>query len=451
MAAVTDCLAIFVATFLSNYIFNYIVYGRTGVSAENLTLGFFAAILFLLFNVIRYAYSMSNYLDISGHAQRTFVQWNAAFIAAAAFGFMMKALEDSSRGTFLLLYFLGLFALYSGRAAMVHVVRSQALRGGILSAQVAVVGFKQDIARFLSQRDPNREAIDVVAVHVLPEVEGDLDAALADTIASARTAMPDDIYIVVPWSRTEVIDKCISAFMELPASIHLNIDPDSVVNRLANAQIGTNGSLSSLSLRSHSMRSAGELMKRLTDIVFSATALLFLSPLFLAVAAAIKLEDGGPVLFRQRRRGFNKVEFRIFKFRTMKTMEDGRFIRQAEEGDPRITGIGAFLRRTNIDELPQLVNVFRGEMSLVGPRPHALAHDDLFEREVSMYARRHNVKPGITGWAQVNGLRGRADTPAKIANRIRFDLHYIDNWSFALDLWIIFLTIFSRRAYNNAG
>jgi hypothetical protein len=276
LAALMDFLVICGAAFLSNYIFNYIVHSRSELSTQNLSLGFFAAILFVAFNIIRYAYSMSNYLDIAGHAQRIFVHWNTAFIAATAFGFMLKALEESSRGTFVVLYFIGLFALYTGRAAMVHIARSQARNGGILSARIAVVGFEPDVRKFMSLRDPKREAINVVAVLMLPGNDTEFKSALADTIAVARNRMPDEVYIVVPWSRTEVIDKCISAFMELPVPIHLNVDPDSVINRLANAQLGTNGVLSSLSLRSHSMRSAGPLRKPRPACVNIRTDLAFL-------------------------------------------------------------------------------------------------------------------------------------------------------------------------------
>lgn len=156
------------------------------------------------------------------------------------------------------------------------------------------------------------------------------------------------------------------------------------------------------------------------------------------------------MFFRQRRYGFNQESFRIFKFRTMTTLEDGRVITQAQTGDPRITRIGRYLRRYNIDELPQLLNVLKGEMSLVGPRPHAMAHDQLFERSIGLYARRHNVRPGITGWAQVHGLRGAISTPEAIEQRIAHDLYYIDNWSIWLDIWIIVATIVSPRAYRNA-
>ena len=191
--------------------------------------------------------------------------------------------------------------------------------------------------------------------------------------------------------------------------------------------------------------------KRAFDAAAAATALLLLAPFFALVALAIKLDSRGPVFFMQRRYGFNQRPFRIRKFRTMLTMDDGDVVRQASANDPRITRVGRFLRRWNLDELPQLVNVIRGEMSLVGPRPHALAHDREFERRIALYARRHNVKPGITGWAQVNGFRGETDTDDKMRARVEHDLHYIDNWSMGLDLVILAKTVLSPKAYRNAG
>jgi lipopolysaccharide/colanic/teichoic acid biosynthesis glycosyltransferase len=168
------------------------------------------------------------------------------------------------------------------------------------------------------------------------------------------------------------------------------------------------------------------------------------------VAALIRLDSPGPVLFRQRRYGFNQQAFRIFKFRTMTATDDGAVIVQARRDDPRVTRIGRILRRYNLDELPQLLNVLAGQMSLVGPRPHALAHDREFERKIALYARRHNVKPGITGWAQVHGLRGETDTDDKMAKRVAYDHWYIDNWSIWLDIAILLRTVLSRKAFMNA-
>jgi exopolysaccharide biosynthesis polyprenyl glycosylphosphotransferase len=190
--------------------------------------------------------------------------------------------------------------------------------------------------------------------------------------------------------------------------------------------------------------------KRVFDLVFASLALIALTPLLVAVAILIKLDSPGPIFFVQRRYGFNQQPFRIIKFRTMGVSEDGAIVTQTTRDDPRLTRIGRWLRRWNIDEIPQLFNVLTGDMSLVGPRPHALSHDHDYERRISLYARRHNVKPGITGWAQINGYRGEIDSDDKIRKRVEYDLFYIDNWSLWLDLKIIARTLLSPEAYRNA-
>jgi putative colanic acid biosysnthesis UDP-glucose lipid carrier transferase len=191
-------------------------------------------------------------------------------------------------------------------------------------------------------------------------------------------------------------------------------------------------------------------VKRTLDVVGSMTAILFLSPLILLAAIAIKLDNGGPIIFQQRRTGFNAKEFVIFKFRTMTVLEDGPAITQACRGDLRATRVGKFLRRSSIDELPQLLNVLKGDMSLVGPRPHAVAHDREYKVHVADYGFRHHIKPGITGWAQVNGLRGETRSLEKMTERVQLDLWYINNWSLGFDINILMRTCFEvlrDRAY----
>ncbi|HEX3497025.1 MAG TPA: exopolysaccharide biosynthesis polyprenyl glycosylphosphotransferase [Methylocella sp.] len=191
-------------------------------------------------------------------------------------------------------------------------------------------------------------------------------------------------------------------------------------------------------------------VKRTLDVVGSMTALLLLWPLCLIAAIAIKLDSGGPIIFRQRRIGFNAKEFVIFKFRTMSVIEDGPAIIQACRDDPRATFVGKFLRRSSIDELPQLLNVLKGEMSLVGPRPHAVAHDKEYMVHIADYGLRHHVKPGITGWAQVNGLRGETRLLEEMNERVKLDLGYINNWSLGFDIKILMRTcleVLRDRAY----
>ncbi len=194
--------------------------------------------------------------------------------------------------------------------------------------------------------------------------------------------------------------------------------------------------------------------KRVVDVLVAAPALVFLSPLLVAIAVAIRLEDGGPVFFLQRRNGQDRRIFRIVKFRSMRTMDDGATIKQAVPGDSRITRVGSFIRKSSLDELPQLFNVLVGDMSIVGPRPHALAHDDLFAARVSDYNLRFRCKPGITGLAQIKGERGLIQSDDDVARRLHFDLEYQNRWSVFFDLWVIGVTplilvahLFRKRAF----
>jgi lipopolysaccharide/colanic/teichoic acid biosynthesis glycosyltransferase len=191
-------------------------------------------------------------------------------------------------------------------------------------------------------------------------------------------------------------------------------------------------------------------VKRAEDLVLGVLFTLMCALPMLFIAAAIKLTSKGPVLFKQPRHGEGGVEFNVLKFRSMSVMERGASVVQAQRNDPRITKVGAFLRRTSLDELPQFLNVIAGSMSLVGPRPHALAHNELYRTKILEYMRRHKVKPGITGWAQVNGFRGETDTLDKMVARVEHDLVYIREWSLWFDLKIIFLTIFGRKVRQNA-
>ena len=195
---------------------------------------------------------------------------------------------------------------------------------------------------------------------------------------------------------------------------------------------------------------AEQIAKRLVDVTIGLLALIIFSPVIALTALAIKLDGPGPVLFLQNRKGFNGRHFVMFKFRTMTVQENGEIVRQATRDDPRVTKIGRHLRSSSIDELPQLINVLRGEMSLVGPRPHALAHDNYFEKLLQDYAFRHHVKPGMTGWAQANGLRGPTPSVEQIARRVEMDLWYINNWSLWLDIEIIIKTVLEVLRKRNA-
>lgn len=184
------------------------------------------------------------------------------------------------------------------------------------------------------------------------------------------------------------------------------------------------------------------ILKRLEDIVLASMILLLISPVLLCISIAVKATSPGPVIFRQTRYGMDGKPIKVWKFRSMKVMENDAVVVQATKGDKRITPVGNFLRRTSLDELPQFINVLLGGMSIVGPRPHAVAHNEQYRSLIEGYMLRHKVKPGITGWAQINGWRGETDTLEKMEKRVEFDLEYIREWSLWFDIKIVFLTIF---------
>jgi putative colanic acid biosynthesis UDP-glucose lipid carrier transferase len=194
-----------------------------------------------------------------------------------------------------------------------------------------------------------------------------------------------------------------------------------------------------------------ELVKRVSDIILASIILLLISPILIGLAIGVKLSSPGPVIFRQKRNGLDGEEIIVYKFRSMRTQDNGAVVKQATKGDARITPFGAFIRRTSLDELPQFINVLQGRMSIVGPRPHAVAHNEEYRRLIKAYMVRHKVRPGITGWAQVNGYRGETETIDKMQARVEYDLEYLRNWTLGLDLQIIIrtirLVIFDRNAY----
>ena len=265
---------------------------------------------------------------------------------------------------------------------------------------------------------------------------------LEDLIRAAREERIDQIVVALPQAADRRMADVARKLEQLPVSVHIvtHIASD-LVETPQSHKVSSLGPVGLMDVKQKPFSDWGPLVKSVEDTVIGALLLLLALPLFPLVALAIKLDSPGPVLFRQKRRGLNQRIFDVLKFRTMTVMEDGPDVRQASAFDPRITRVGRLLRRTSLDELPQLWNVMRGEMSLVGPRPHALVHDDEFSKSLEEYAARHQVKPGITGLAQVRGWRGETTTNDKMKARIDHDIAYIKNWSVWLDLKILVQTI----------
>jgi exopolysaccharide biosynthesis polyprenyl glycosylphosphotransferase len=324
--------------------------------------------------------------------------------------------------------------------------RARARQGEVAAHRIFLLGYEKEVEAFTKRFEPWIFGVHIVAAAVLRGSDS-LEEDLTLARASARMLKPDDVFILIPWDNKAAIDAAVQAFLHVPTSIHLG--PERVLDRFTDARVTRIGPVSSLNIVRDPLNLPERIAKRTFDMVFSALGLLLLSPLFCMIALAIKLDSPGPVLFRQRRYGFNQQPFRIYKFRSMSTLEDSADLTLVKKGDARVTRVGDFIRRHNIDELPQLFNVLIGDMSLVGPRPHALVIDQMFERRIALYARRHNMKPGITGWAQINGYRGGMSDD-RMRARVEHDLFYIDNWSMWLDIEILWLTLTSKRGYTNA-
>ncbi len=279
--------------------------------------------------------------------------------------------------------------------------------------------------------------------------EDGLAGGFEDAVRAARLGELDFVYITLPLRAESRIAEAVGALADTTATVQLVTDFSAF--DLLRARWASVGGMPAVSLFDTPFNGPAAFIKRLEDLVLGSILLAMVAPVMLAVAAAIKLTTRGPVFFSQTRHGLGGKPFKVLKFRTMTAADDGPKVVQATRGDKRITRIGAFLRSSSLDELPQLINVIRGEMSIVGPRPHAVAHNEEFRNLIHGYMLRHKVKPGITGWAQVNGLRGETDTIEKMRARIEFDLDYIENWDLRWDLEIIFRTAFrlwnDRNAY----
>jgi len=455
--AALDAALIVAASCLTGIAYGLAVYRDAGDIAAFMQVGALGAGIFAVANALRGEYRMPNFFSFKPHARRVMQTWNVTLIGLLTLGFLMRIGVDYSRGWIVLFYGATLAALLVERYLVVKLC-GFARAGGLISAQrVFLIGTGAQIGAFVNRYEPWTLGLNIVGCRFLTPVAATatqaerraaLDRDLAEAVASVRSLEPDAIFLLLPWSATATIGRCAETFLALPVEIHLG--PEAILYRFEDVELSKLGPLASLKLTRLPLTRLEVAQKRLLDLVLSAVAIIALTPLFLVLGLLIKRDSPGPVFFVQRRYGFNQQPFRIIKFRTMRTLDDGAVIAQARPGDPRLTRIGRWLRRWNLDELPQLFNVLTGDMSLVGPRPHALAHDRDFALRIALYARRHNVKPGITGWAQIHGLRGETDTDEKMRRRVEHDLYYVDNWSLWLDLKIIARTVLSPRAYKNA-
>lgn len=374
--------------------------------------------------------------------------WSVVFVVLLSLAYFTKMSDDFSRAWAIGWYVLALLGFALARAIVAARVWHWARRGKLAST-VAIVdlgGNGEALARHLQKSSGGQ--VRLVGVFS-PAGEATRRNSIADLIALSRLFRIDDVIVTVSGRQSAEADAVIRKLGTIPTNVHLC--PEFAPVAFAPRAVGLLYGQPVLTVYQRPFVGWGRVAKRAEDIVIASLALVFVAPLLAVLAVLIKLDSPGPVLFRQRRLGFNNNVIIVLKLRTMadhKTPDSN--VTQAGRNDPRVTRIGWFLRRSSLDELPQLLNVLRGEMSLVGPRPHALAHNEQYAALVDDYLGRHRVRPGITGWAQVNGLRGETDTLEKMQRRVEHDLAYIDGWSLVLDAKILAMTVV-RGAFGSTA
>jgi len=321
-------------------------------------------------------------------------------------------------------------AYESGQARHAVIIGANDLGLRLLSRLRSNDGLFTRTSGFFDDRSPDRLSDDVKPLYL-----GHL-RDIQDYIHSHRV---DVIYIALPISQKRRITAMLDQLKDTTASVYLV--PDIFTYDLIQARIDQVGGVPVIAVLETPFISINAFNKRVSDLVLASLILLLIAPVLAMVALAVKASSPGPIIFKQRRYGLNGEEIVVYKFRSMTVCEDNAEVKQATRNDVRVTPVGGFLRKTSLDELPQFINVLQGRMSIVGPRPHAVAHNEMYRKLIPGYMLRHKVKPGITGWAQVNGLRGETETLEKMAARVQYDLNYLRKWSLSLDLLIIAKTV----------
>jgi Undecaprenyl-phosphate glucose phosphotransferase len=420
--------------------------------------GLFGVVCVLMFQALG-VYSESIFSNRSRFKMILFV-WSSAFCVLL---FMHKAMElfDFITQEQLMVWFIASLVMFCAERVLLLMIYKRLMARGFFLQNAVILGATENgqrLAEYMLQNQDIRSGV----LGFIDDRIGRMPKTMAnlpllgntkDLESLIREEKVTQVLVALPWSAENRMDYIIRELRRLPVNVLLV--PDMVAFRHAHNRITEVASLPMFNASDVPLRGWSPLFKRVEDMVLSSLAILLLSPVMLLIALAIKLDSKGPVLFWQKRYGYNNRLITVCKFRSMHTHQaDATAEQQTVKGDARVTRVGRFIRKTSLDELPQLFNVFAGNMSMVGPRPHATATKAagiLFEQAVKEYTSRHRVKPGITGLAQINGFRGETDTVEKIEKRVEFDLEYIENWSVWFDLYILLRTVpavlFSREAY----
>jgi Undecaprenyl-phosphate glucose phosphotransferase len=454
---VGDCMAILLAGMLAYYT-RFFPFGEHHPALETYALVVGTVVapeVFHLFGL----YDNHKQFNFRISASRVAGAWGTVVLLLLALAFLTQTAQTASRLWVIFWFAYGIVGLLAGRALLCRkIARWQ--QAGHFTRKVAIFGAGELGQRLVEAiRRVSGSSVQIVGVFDdrktrIPNRVGDVAVigTREELARFARAGLIDQVVITLPALAEQRILSVLSKLRELPVEVSLCpvvFEPQALLCRRATLVDG----VPLLELLQRPFSRWGYLVKTLEDYVLAALLLIPASPLMLMIAMAVRLDSRGPVLFRQERYGFNNRTIQVLKFRTMRTELGGDSQDQALQAtrhDPRFTRVGRWLRRTSLDELPQLLNVLQGEMSIVGPRPHMVAHNVQYASLIDTYLGRHRVKPGITGWAQVNGLRGETDTLEKMEGRIRHDLYYIEHWSLGFDLWILARTLLVGFVHRNA-
>lgn len=438
-----DSLAVFVGGFVAHYL----RFGTFDVHERFMIGMFLIAIFAVMANFIDDAYVRWRTTRLSTILFRLIGVWLGVTVVAASIIYLAEASVRYSR-LWLGMTMVSSLALAGGFRIAVMLALKYARAKGQNLRGVFLVGPGTNVLNVArSMRESPGEGFAIAGVQRLKDKP---DRAFLQCVARrVEASWAREVWICLPLEMGSTVREIVHALRH--QTVEVRFIPEFGEIQLLNHQISEVAGRFAIDLSVTPMVETARFLKRVEDIVIGTLLLLLVLPLCGVIALVLKWQSPGPVLFKQHRMGINGKRFKVYKFRSMEVHEeDGGGVTQASQGDPRVTKFGAFLRRTSLDELPQFYNVLQGRMSIVGPRPHALAHNKYYIDLVESYMKRHKVKPGITGWAQVNGFRGETDTLDKMERRVEHDLWYVDNWSVWLDLRIIFLTVFKGFVHRNA-
>ncbi len=451
LAALVDVAVLAVAGVLSQFLYDT----PYPSASEMLGVVVIATTIFVSLSYLTGSYAQSSAASPRRAALAALRLWAITMCFLAIGAFLLKIGAHFSRGSVLIFAVLGAVLLAGKYVAWPVAVRSAVERGLIFVTNVMVLRVTGDRSSETSGEasevvELRHNGLRPVAMHSVPFGGSDeqWQRALDLVGEQLRLGQIDEIIVLADGVSIGAMEEVVERLRMFPLPVRLVLDQ--CARRLLDRNLTNLGGCVLAEYQRAPLSVSERFLKRALDVLLATSGLLFLSPMLVMIALVIRLDTPGPVLFLQSRRGFGGRPFTIFKFRSMMVADDGDVVVQAKRGDARVTRVGRWIRRTSIDELPQLLNVLRGDMSIVGPRPHAVAHDDYYSRFIEEYAFRHHAKPGLTGWAQVKGLRGETPHIENMKARIEKDIWYIDHWSIWLDLNIIARTIVAVLGHKAA-